>query len=85
MRGAINHVTVFMKSCTKLKSAAVPLAFNDDCVQHEDLCGKLMTDMDLDHLIGNSVDHLGHAAPRSQMRQTALCFKAEPDYGGAWP
>jgi catalase len=40
-----------------------------------------MTDLDRDHLIGNLVDHLGHAAKRIQMRQTALFFKADPDYG----
>ena len=40
-----------------------------------------MTDMDRDHLIGNIVDHLGNAAKRIQMRQTALFYKAEPDYG----
>jgi catalase len=33
------------------------------------------------YLIGNLVDHLGHAAKRIQMRQTALFFKADPDYG----
>jgi len=40
-----------------------------------------MTDLDRDHLIGNIVDHLGHAAKRIQMRQTALFFKADTDYG----
>ena len=27
------------------------------------------------------MDHLGNAAKRIQMRQTALFFKADPDYG----
>ncbi|MGD0401520.1 MAG: catalase-related domain-containing protein [Syntrophobacteraceae bacterium] len=40
-----------------------------------------MTDMDRDHLIGNIVDHLGKAQGRIQLRQTALFFKADPDYG----
>jgi catalase len=54
---------------------------NDDFVQPGDLYRKVMTDMDRDHLIGNIVDHLGNAAKRIQMRQTALFFKADPDYG----
>ncbi len=40
-----------------------------------------MTDEDRDHLIGNIVDHLGGAKERIQLRQTALFYKADPDYG----
>jgi catalase len=40
-----------------------------------------MTPEDRDHLIGNIVDHLGKAQKRIQMRQTALFYKADPDYG----
>jgi len=59
-----------------------PYAFpNDDFVQPGDLYRKVMTEMDREHLIGNLVDHLGHAAKRIQMRQTAIFFKADPDYG----
>jgi catalase len=59
-----------------------PYAFpNDDFVQPGDLYRKVMTDMDREHLIGNIVDHLGGAAKRIQMRQTALFFKADADYG----
>ena len=59
-----------------------PYAFpNDDFVQPGDLYRKVMTEKDREHLIGNLVDHLGHAAKRIQMRQTALFFKADPDYG----
>ena len=59
-----------------------PYAFpNDDFVQPGDLFRKVMTEMDREHLIGNLVDHLGHAAKRIQMRQTAIFFKADPDYG----
>jgi catalase len=54
---------------------------NDDFVQPGDLCRKVMTDMDREHLVGNIVDHLGNAAKRIQMRQTSLFFKADPDYG----
>jgi len=40
-----------------------------------------MTDEDRDHLIGNIVDHLKGAQKRIQLRQTALFFKADPEYG----
>ena len=40
-----------------------------------------MTDTDRDHLVGNIVAHLGGAQKRIQRRQTALFFKADPDYG----
>jgi catalase len=59
-----------------------PFTFpNDDFVQPGDLYRKVMTDLDRDHLIGNIVAHLGNAAKRIQMRQTALLFKADPGYG----
>jgi catalase len=59
-----------------------PFTFpNDDFVQPGDLYRKVMTEMDREHLVGNIVDHLGHAAKRIQMRQTAIFFKADPDYG----
>jgi len=54
---------------------------NDDFVQAGDLYRKVMTDEDRDHLIGNIVDHLGGAQKRIQLRQTALFYKADPDYG----
>jgi catalase len=37
--------------------------------------------MDREHLIGNIVSHLGGAQKRIQLRQTALFYKANPDYG----
>ena len=40
-----------------------------------------MTDTDREHLVGNIVAHLGNAQKRIQLRQTALFFKADPDYG----
>ena len=40
-----------------------------------------MTDQDRANLIGNSVSHLSAAQKRIQLRQTALFFKADPDYG----
>jgi catalase len=40
-----------------------------------------MTDEAREHLVGNIVDHLGNAQQRIQLRQTALFFKADKDYG----
>ena len=54
---------------------------NDDFVQAGDLYRKVITDEDRDHLIGNIVAHLGNAQKRIQLRQTALFYKADPDYG----
>jgi catalase len=54
---------------------------NDDFVQAGALYSKVMKDMDRDHLIGNIVDHLGNAQKRIQLRQTALFYKAHPEYG----
>lgn len=54
---------------------------NDDFVQAGDLYRKVMTDEDRAHLIGNIVAHLGGAQKRIQLRQTALFYKADPDYG----
>ncbi|MBW2342148.1 MAG: catalase [Deltaproteobacteria bacterium] len=53
---------------------------NDDFFQPGELYRRVMTDEDRDHLIGNIVDHLGGAQKRIQMRQTALFYKADPDY-----
>lgn len=54
---------------------------NDDFVQAGNLYRKVMTDEDRDHLIGNIVAHLGGAQKRIQLRQTALFYKADPEYG----
>jgi len=54
---------------------------NDDFVQAGDLYRKVMTDEDRAHLIGNIVAHLGGAQKRIQLRQTALFYKADPQYG----
>lgn len=43
---------------------------------------KVMTDADREHLIGNIVAHLGGAQKRIQLRQAAVFYKADPDYGG---
>jgi catalase len=54
---------------------------NDDFVQAGTLYRKVMSDQDRDHLIGNIVDHLGGAKKRIQLRQIALFYKADSDYG----
>ncbi|MBW2644970.1 MAG: catalase [Deltaproteobacteria bacterium] len=55
---------------------------NDDFFQTGELYRRVMTDEDRDHLVGNILDHLGGAQKRIQLRQTALFYKADPDYGG---
>jgi len=52
-----------------------------DFVQAGALYRKVMTDMDREHLVGNIVGHLGGAKKAIQLRQTALFFKADPEYG----
>jgi catalase len=54
---------------------------NDDFVQAGDLYRKVMTDEDRDHLVGNIVAHLGNAQKRIQLRQAAIFYKADTDYG----
>ena len=54
---------------------------NDDFVQAGDLYRKVMTDADRDHLIDNIVSHLGGAQKRIQLRQTAIFYKADAEYG----
>jgi catalase len=54
---------------------------NDDFVQPGNLYRDVMTDEACDHLVGNIVSHLSGAQKRIQMRQTALFYKADQDYG----
>jgi len=54
---------------------------NDDFVQPGNLYRDVMTEQDRKNLVGNIVGHLGGAQKRIQLRQTALFFKADPDYG----
>jgi catalase len=42
---------------------------------------KVMTDADREHLVKNIVSHLGGAHKRIQLRQTALFYKADKEYG----
>lgn len=52
-----------------------------DFVQAGDLYSKVMTKTEQEHLIGNLVAHLGNAQKFLQLRQTALFYKAHPEYG----
>jgi len=54
---------------------------DDDFFQPGELYRRVMTDSDRDHLVGNIVAHLGNAQKRIQLRQAAVFFKADPDYG----
>jgi catalase len=40
-----------------------------------------MTDSDRDHLIGNITTHLCNAQKRIQLRQAAISYKADAEYG----
>ena len=54
---------------------------NDDFVQPGNLYRQVMTAQDRENLIGNIVGHLAGAQKRIQLRQAALFFKADEDYG----
>ena len=54
---------------------------NDDFFQTGELYRRVMTDEDRDHLIGNITAHLCNAQKRIRFRQTALFYKADPEYG----
>ena len=54
---------------------------NDDFVQAGWLYGRVMTDEERARLIGNIAAHLGAAQMRIQLRQAALFFKANAEYG----
>lgn len=54
---------------------------NDDFVQPRELYSKVMKEEDRTHLIGNIVAHLAGAKKRIQLRQTALFYKVDPQYG----
>ena len=53
----------------------------DDFVQPGDLYRKVMDDTAREHLIGNIVEHLGRAQKRIQLRQCAIFYKADAEYG----
>jgi catalase len=64
------------------KAARQPYSHpNDDFAQPGALYRDVMNDEERARLIGNIVDHLGGAQNRLQLRQTALFYKVDPDYG----
>jgi len=54
---------------------------DDDFFQPGELYRRVMTDEDRNHLIGNITTHLCNARKRIQLRQTAIFYKADTDYG----
>lgn len=54
---------------------------NDDFVQAGDLYRQVMTDADKKNLISNITGSLGGAQKRIQLRQTAIFYKADKEYG----
>lgn len=54
---------------------------NDDFVQAGNLYRDVMREQDRKNLVGNIVSHLVGAQKCLQLRQAALFFKADPDYG----
>lgn len=59
-----------------------PYSFvNDDFVQAGNLYRHAMTDQDRENLVGNIVAHLGNAKKHIQVRQCAIFFRADSDYG----
>jgi len=52
-----------------------------DFVQAGALYRRVMTDADREHLVGNIVGHLGGAKKPIQLRQAALFYKADAEYG----
>ncbi|HAM36560.1 MAG TPA: catalase [Elusimicrobia bacterium] len=54
---------------------------DDDFIQAGELYRRVMSHIDRDHLIGNIAAHLCGAQKRIQLRQAALFYKADPDYG----
>jgi catalase len=64
------------------QAARYPFRFpNDDFVQPGNLYRDVMKDQERANLVGNIVDHLGKAQKRIQLRQTAIFYKADADYG----
>lgn len=54
---------------------------DDDFVQPGNLYREVMTEQDRTNLVRNIVGHLGGAQKRIQLRQAALFYKADKDYG----
>jgi len=54
---------------------------NDDFFQAGELYRRVMTKKDKEHLVGNITTHLCNAQKRIKLRQTAIFYKADVEYG----
>ncbi|MBC8484842.1 MAG: catalase [Bacteroidetes bacterium] len=54
---------------------------NDDFFQTGELYRRVMNDEDREHLVGNITTHLGNAQKKIQLRQSAIFYKADQEYG----
>jgi len=54
---------------------------NDDYFQAGELYRRVMTDDDRAHFVGNITTHLCNAQKRIQLRQAAVFYKADREYG----
>lgn len=63
------------------KSGRHQYPLSDDFVQPRELYRKVMNEEDRKHLVDNIVSHLGNALKRIQLRQTALFYKVDSEYG----
>lgn len=54
---------------------------NDDFFQTGELYRRVMNNEDREHLVGNITTHLGNAQKRIQLRQSAIFYKADQEYG----
>ncbi|MDR2036594.1 MAG: catalase, partial [Bacteroidales bacterium] len=52
-----------------------------DFVQTGEMYSRVLSDYDKKNLVGNIVGHIKNAQKRIQLRQTALFYKAHPEYG----
>ena len=54
---------------------------NDDFFQAGELYRRVMNDEDREHLVGNITTHLGNAQKKIQLRQSAIFYMADQEYG----
>ncbi|MBL7060796.1 MAG: catalase [Actinobacteria bacterium] len=54
---------------------------NDDFFQTGELYRRVMNDEDREHLVGNITTHLGNAQKKIQLRQSAIFYMADQEYG----
>ncbi|MCJ7666622.1 MAG: catalase, partial [Actinobacteria bacterium] len=54
---------------------------NDDYFQAGELYRRAMNDKDREHLVGNITTHLGNTQKKIQLRQSAIFYRADKEYG----